>query len=285
MSNQRNYGVYGKYFRPFNDMNIETDPDFSDAMASAFAKTGNQEILQKLLRRLFSEKPGDKIWIHEDELHLLEGLIMKRTETEQVFFRRKILYGDGTDSLQLRFFEYVRRHSELQEPAGGNWRLHEFIKRMLEIAKSDPELTDAFVEIRNTEKVLYPLWSIFAAFLYKKPFWNKTDIANESFFATGFSQIAYAFARSGSADIRDSLNELLNSGRTARDRLEALVKRNGEISKRRGGLPWVREENERYVILAKGARPPETIDQDNDNANGYFIPGYLNLFLELMASA
>lgn len=279
MSNQRNYGIYGKYNRPYTDMKIDTDPDFHTTMTEAFEKTGSRNGIYRLMRRIFAEKPGEKIVIHEEELKQLAELIMTRSDTEQTFFTRKILQGDSADSLQRRFFDLMCAHPDLLALTGENWNFHGFIERILELTSADPDLNRTCIEVQCTEKVLYPLWSVFAAFLNNRPFWQGNEIDEEAFFSTGFSSVDYAFPKD---DIRNFLNSLLDRALSATERLRALVKRNREVSERRGGLPWVREDNGRYIILAKGARPPETIEQHKGNVNGYFLPGYLHLFHELV---
>lgn len=279
MSNQRNYGIYGKYIRPYTDMNIDADPDFPATMAEAFEQTGNGSGIFRLMRRMFVEKPGEKIVVHKEELQLISELIMTRSDAEHVFFTRKILQGDNADSLQRRFFDLVCAHPDLWELTGENWNFHGFIGRILELTSTDPDLNQTFTEVQCTEKVLYPLWSIFAAFLNNRPFWQENDIADDAFFSTGFSDVDYSFPKD---DVRNFLNSLLDSALSATERVRALVKRNKEVSERRGGLPWVREDNGRYIILAKGARPPEIIEQHKVNVNGYFLPGYLHLFHELV---
>lgn len=287
LSNQRSYGIYGKYHRPFTDVGIGKDPDFTSIMSAICKYTDNFDALAVLLNKLLSPK-SPTFSIPFGELELLIPLLQLPQGQEKLFFTRCILQTpESTGSInncQNILYDILRQEPTLA--TRDNLTLYPLLALLRERAE-DASFKGVLDDIEQTEKIIYPLHSMFSFFL-SRPRWTHEQLDdNESeFFTKGFSPVdTERLIGTDDNGIRCDLNKLLEPALAPSQRIAKLVERNAQVSKKRGKTPWVIAEDDIFTVLSKGATPPQIIAQ-NDNCNFYyFLPGYLNLFRQIHLTA
>jgi hypothetical protein len=95
LSNQRAYGIWGKYIRPFTDMKMTQDPDFHVVFGQK-AKS-SKELIQ--LSVSLKKKVSETAFVNLDKLAALQGLIDKPTGAERKFFIKYLLKDNFTNEL------------------------------------------------------------------------------------------------------------------------------------------------------------------------------------------
>ena len=289
LSNQRSYGVYGKYFRPFTDIGMERMPQFPGVMENVINRSADPASLRRLIKRLFEAGRMKSVSVSKEELGNLSSMLKTRSAEENDFYISALLKTRQHEpGLQNSFYDLLCVHPELL-PCNDSKNENFFtFLRTAKVASSDPDLDMVFDDVEYTEQILYPLHALFAYFLNERPTWTDADLEKDPFFQQGFNKVPLdrliLAGPTDRDDPRQSFNDWLEESISPAQRVRYLVQRNREVSERRGKLPWVREESGRFIILNKGARPPKEITQQVDSNFSYFIPSYLGLFTELKAA-
>jgi len=275
LSNQKAYGVFGKYNRPFTKIGIKFQEDFRSVMESAIAEKTDAK-LQKLVDKLLTEPT---VIVTEHDLKPIADLLKELSDKEKEFYERLLLKaldqeGMPTHKCQNELYHLVKENPELRNDS---FQLYPFIESVLNLNISR-ELEAALVEMKNTEHILYSYANLFRH-LQSRPVWPLPEINEEEIFNYFPKKQEYVFRESAVL----VLNEALDSLADDKTRVAlAAIERNQTVSKRRNNSAWIKQEKEKLVrYYADGGREISTLDVNNAYENSYFIPTYISLFNQI----
>jgi hypothetical protein len=268
LSNQRAYGIYGKYIRPFRDTGIAKDDSFHDIMDKAFDKCDSNH-LKSIIERLIHEKEAV---LNTSDLEELARLISSPTPEEKELYRNYLLNVPDRDHPQNNLY-HVLKDSNISV---SKYHLYGFIHTLDDHPETGGKLRNALKEIEHTEKVLYPLNRGFT-YMLNTPHWNKGDIERDPVLDDIQTAAEEDFLTS------DNVTQLLEIyGLDKPRKIEQIVERNRYICEKRGYRAWIEQENGGYnVLYGENGKHIDSIDYMNGHEYPYFIPTYLNLFNQI----
>lgn len=270
LSNQKTYGVFGKYNRPFTEMRIKHQEDFKSVMQSAIQEKTDTGLLLKLVDKLLTE---DIVIVTKEELKPIADLLEKLSDAEKQFYDRLILESPS-HKCQNELYHLFKNHPELRK---NTFQLYPFIDSVLELGIS-AALKASLVEIRNTENVLYSYANLFRH-LQSRPVWHSSEINTEEIFNHFPVKQDYLFENSAVVQLNEALGSL-QEGKTGI--AFAAVDRNDTVSKKRNNSAWIKQENGKLVrYYSDGGREIAKLDVNNAYENNYFIPTYISLFNQI----
>jgi hypothetical protein len=271
LTNQRVYGVYGKYIRPLRDMKITSDERFAPIMENALSKTDKSALIN-LLQPLLEGKET-RLTLNAEDLTPVAELLRTLTEDERTLYRDYILRVPTDESHpQNNLYDVVNQNQEILTI---NFQLHPIIQSLLSKPQTSDELRQALINIENTDKVLHPLNLIFTHLL-SKPRWTNNEILSEPILKELPGKVDYIF-------LDDTLTRLNNMlGMSAVDLCKEIIKRNEEVSKSRGNKAWIEDEKNTFKILyGENGRKITEINNENSYEFPYFLNNYLGLFKQI----
>ena len=268
LSNQRAYGIYGKYIRPFRDTGIARDDSFHDIMDKAFDKCDSNH-LKSIIERLIHEKEAV---LNASDLEEIARLIVSPTPEERELYRNYLLKVPDRDHPQNNLY-HVLKNSNISD---SEYHLYGFIHTLDDHPETGEKLRNALKEIEHNEKVLYPLNRGFT-YMLNTPHWNKGDIERDPVLDDIRTAAEEDFLTS------DNVTQLLEIyGLDKPRKIEQIVERNRYICEKRGYRAWIEQENGGYNILyGENGKHIDSIDYMNGHEYPYFIPTYLNLFNQI----
>jgi hypothetical protein len=270
LSNQKSYGIFGKYNRPFTEMKIKHQDDFYSVMQTAIKQTTNSQKLADLVEKIISE---DVVVVTKDDLKPIADLLGKLSGAEKQYYEKHILE-NSSHKAQNELYGLLKTHPEFRTTA---FQLYPFIKSLLHKNISE-ELKASLIEIRNTEGVLYSYANLFRH-LQSRPVWGLGDIAEESLFKYFPKKQDYVFEHSEVIELNNELQYLKNE--TSKIAIAA-VNRNEKVSMRRNNSAWIKLENNKLIrYYADGGREISKLDVFNEYENNYFLPTYISLFNQI----
>jgi len=270
LSNQRAYGIYGKYIRPLRDMGITDDQNFQVVMEATLSKTDRTEFL-KIINPLF-ELSDSRVKVNREQLIPIASMLKTLTNDERHLYREYILKVPLTVHPQNNLYEVISHNPEI---AKATFQLHQIIQSILSSEKIDESLKFALVNIDNTDRVLHPLNIVFTHLL-SKSVWLTDEISNEQLFTRLPGKINYEFHD----ETMIKLNDLL--GLQTLDLIREIIKRNEEVSRSRGNKAWIENEVKLFrVLYGENGQKITEINTDTGFAFPYFLNNYLNLFKQI----
>jgi hypothetical protein len=270
LSNQKTYGVFGKYNRPFTEMRIKYQDDFISVMESAIQTKTDSKKLLALVDMLITE---DVVIITKEELQPIADLLGQLSDGEKQFYERLILE-TSTHKCQNELYHLFKKNPELRK---NSFQLYPFIESVLKHNIS-LELKVCLVEIKNTESVLYAYANLFRH-LQSRPVWQLAEINEEEIFNYFPKKQDYVFEKSAVLILNEELASLVED----KSKIAlAAVQRNETVSKRRNNSAWIKQEKGKLVrYYADGGREISKLDVNNVYENNYFIPTYISLFNQI----
>ena len=270
LSNQKTYGVFGKYNRPFTEMRIKYQDDFISVMESAIQSKTDSKKLLAVVDKLITE---DVVIITKEELQPIADLLAELSDGEKQFYERLILE-TPTHKCQNELYHLFKKNPELRK---NSFQLYPFIEAVLEHNIS-LELKACLVEIKNTESVLYTYANLFRH-LQSRPVWQLAEINKEEIFNYFPKKQDYVFEKSAVLILNEELASLVED----KSKIAlAAVQRNETVSKRRNNSAWIKQEKGKLVrYYADGGREISKLDVNNVYENNYFIPTYISLFNQI----
>jgi hypothetical protein len=272
LSNQRAYGIWGKYNRPFTDIRIVEYPDF-DTILSQKLETLPRAAFDKFLTRL--HQPGG----FKTDVYELEFLsqLLEVTPAEKKMYVEKILKINAGNPYQNQLFEFLLSYS-ITAPLNFYNILQDF--------KASPYATDLslqhiLTDIEETERLLSPVNHIFR-YLQTKPLWTKSEIESDTFINRCKISRNYNFI--ADSEENKTKNQLVISlQKNNWNLIEDLVKRNKDVSAWRGGVAWVSISNDILEIHhGEGSNFYVEYDPIIRNDNFYFFDTYTRLHKQIV---
>lgn len=268
LSNQKSYGIYGKYNRPFNEMRIKEQEDFTQVMENALKTKVDYSVLLKKVELLMQN--GETTFSKEDLLIFAE-LLKTITPKEQEFYKKHILQSN-TEHLQYELFNLFQNNKELIE---GKFDLFGFLNA-IQSQQISEDLKSKLELIKQAEHILCPFTYLFKT-LQSNSIWIASHVMSEPIFTSFPKKLNYVFNQ----PVLDELNGCLDDDYY--NIAQVAINRNKQVSERRNNAPWIKEENKKFVVCySDGANRITTFDKEVAFENNYFLPTYISMFKQIM---
>jgi hypothetical protein len=266
LSNQRAYGIYGKYIRPTRDMRLATTENFNNIMDQSLEKTDKPAIL-KIIENLMENNESK---FSKEELKPLAELLKNLTSEEKEFYRNHILKTSEPNHPQNNLYELIKKNNHI---AKWEFNLHETIHCIQNLEGISDELKAALENIIQTDKVLFPLNRCFLHLLSQTQ-WTEQQIKDDAFINNLPKPVDYTFPD----PIMQKMNAILSFDSIAK--VDSLIERNKSVKK--GGRPWIIKEKNLYkVIFGENGQKQKEIDYAKEYEFSYFISTWLNLYKQI----
>lgn len=271
LSNQKSYGIYGKYNRPYTEMKIKEHIDFRGVMETSLKNKVDYNILKQYIKRLFLEGVSE---FTKQELQIFSDCVKTISAEERKFYKELILETEK-NHVQNDIFNLLESDPEILKMEGFN--LYSFIDTLN--TKTDSEgLKTNLQKIRNAEQVLAPYSYLFRT-LQSEPTWTFDSIENAPIFNWFPNSLDYTFNHT----VLDDFNECFKE--EYYNMALAVIERNKAISDNRKNAPWIKKEGDTLIICyADGARTITKFDYNVSFENNYFLPTYISLYKQIMLS-
>lgn len=270
LSNQKSYGIYGKYNRPFTEMQIKEQKNFSEVMENSLKEKIDFESLRQKVNFLLEK---GAVTMTKSDLEIFADILKTLATPERIFYQKHILEANE-QHVQNELFQLFVKQPNL---VSADFNLYGFIETLLKEDISE-QLQQYLIKIKNTEKVLVPY-----ALLFKKvqsaSVWPKNEIENISIFDSFPKSISYSFDDT----LIEELSEIFTAHPDKYKIVEKAIGRNKEVSDRRGNAAWMKLENEKVIVSYQdGAKDIQGFESEKNYENNYFIPSYISLFKQIM---
>lgn len=268
LSNQRNYGIYGKYIRPYRDMRIDEDDRFYEIIEDSLKKSKPQKVMEIVNRIMFKEETQ----INKDELIYFADLLSSLTQAEKELYRKHILRYEKPAHPQNTLYEILQNNRQIAE---SEFHLHAFIQSVKNQSNATNDLEKALDNIAATDRVLFPLNRSFTHLLSQST-WSSKQIRDDEFFDSLPSSVNSDFQD----EIMRELNGILNTNDL--EKVERIINRNKDVSSQRGSKEWIIKEKDMYkVIYGETGQKQREIDFETQYEYLYFLNTYLNLYRQI----
>ena len=262
LSNQKAYGIWGKYNRPFTDIKITEEPGFYDIFE---AKIGKNSDAYKMIARLFKKPIGQTSYFSKTDLEHLYPLIEKPEGAEKELFITTLL----KDTCENALYKEITN-----KPIFAEMYLYQFVDELSASTKNE-QLKTFLGQIKRTELVLSPLNRLFRH-LQTKSRWTDQEIENNII----FSETRTTTHTEDLATNIQELNLLLSQSNIGLVR--GLVNKNEQVTANRKSAPWLKINQDGIdVNHYEGARPLTDYDPAEHHDNSYFIATYQSIYKQL----
>ena len=269
LSNQKSYGIYGKYNRPYTEMRIKEHIDFKEVMETSLKGKVNYSLLEQYVNRLYSENVSE---FTKHELQIFSDCVKTITKEERTFYKKLILETEE-GHIQNDIFNLFESDPEFVKMESFN--LYNFIDAIN--AKTNSEgLKTNLLKIRNAEQVLAPYSYLFRT-LQSEPTLTFDSIENAPIFKWFPERLDYIFNHT----VLDDFNKCYKENYY--NMALAVINRNKAISDSRKNAAWIKQEGNTVIICyADGARIIREFDYNTSFENNYFLPTYISLYKQIM---
>ena len=263
LSNQKAYGIWGKYIRPFKDMKIINTPEFERIYRG---KIQSQDDFIRQIMLLKKKSEADTSYVQTEKLKGFCALIDKPGKEEKKLFIDKLLQ-DTCDNELIRLFTV--------NPALRQTSNFYVLLDQLSAFSGNSNFISTLKYIKNTEKVLSPLNHVFR-YLQTKSYWKFEELENdESIKAWRNTPVTDGFNETSK-----TLAALLQRSNT--DLVKGLILRNEEVSARRNSAPWIRLTSSGIEMNhSEGAFFSKDYYPELQNDNWYFLSSFLSIYKQL----
>lgn len=269
LSNQRAYGIWGKYNRPFQDIAFVKRPEFEAIFKEKIDSLPESILAMKIVNKVIS---NNRSVLGIEDIECLKPLL-NFTTREQRFYYETILKINAPNPYQNEVLNFVSNNK-----LPPKLDLYPFLKSFsASLGDDQAALKNILEEIEFTEKILCPLNCIFR-YLQTKPIWEKDEILNDNYITESKLQEDYIFhGGDEECKIKNDLSRTL-----AKDNwnlVTDLAIRNKEVTDWREGAAWLTMRNDLVEVHhAEGGFHAPGYDPQKDFDNGYFIDTYVNLY-------
>ena len=270
LSNQKAYGVYGKYNRPFTEMGIKESQDFSEVIGAGLSSKVNLELLRQKVESFLSK---DEVRITKEELEIFSKALSSLSKVEKEFYMNSILKVNGADHVQNELFDLIKAYPQMAIVEQFN--LYDFIETV-KLKDISADLATYLEEIKVSEKVLTPYTYLFKT-IQSSPTWTEESLVTKPIFKSLPTSTNHQFRNEVVKELNDRLND------SAFEKAVAVTERNIAVCKVRNNAPWVKKEGQKLTVsYFDGGRDIGEFDCNIEYQNTYFIPAYLSLYNQIM---
>ena len=270
LSNQRTYGIYGKYIRPLRDMGIVNDSEFHSTMQKALSKSDEHAIRSLSIRLM--DNDNSRVVVNKEDLIPFANLLKTVIPEEKTIYQDYILKTNDLEHPQNNLFEVVSSNPDFSK---ADFNLHHLISTILSAQQTNDDLKRALINIDNTDKVLHPLNVIFTNLL-SRSYWTYQEVESDELFNQLPRSVPFDFQ---DEQLRE-INQFLELSTI--DLIRAVVKRNSDICKARGNSAWIEEDKQGFrVLYGENGKRITNVDNELQYEFPYFLNNYLNLYRQI----
>jgi hypothetical protein len=272
LSNQRAYGIWGKYIRPYLEIGFQKDPLSRQVYESKLEPLRAEPELERILTKVLS---NERFFIDKDTLTVLFPLF-DLTEAERGYLRDKLVRVDSADAFQNRLYDYVD-----SKPLPTEFMLYPFLEDFSRFLKPEEQhLRMILEEHAHTERILSPVNTVFR-YLQTKPMWTRQEIEADDYISNCNTPVSFNFPTSEHhAQLLNELSTLL--GTSNWNLVNGLVRRNSTVTDWRGGAAWITVTHDLLEVRhSEGALKKQKFNPETDHENPYFIPTFISLYQQL----
>ena len=274
LSNQRAYGIWGKYARPFNDIGFVKKENFRDVFDSKINSIVEKEQIFKIVNKVLK---NNQCIFNVTELAVCKQLLII-TKKEVEFYTTNILMVNSSNPYQNILFDFVSKNKLPKE-----FNLYDFINAFSKSLSADNLiLKNILKETIITEQLISPINQIFR-YIQTKPIWNKSEILKDTYINQCKHAVNYLFTDDSEQNkIKNQFIQTLQKDNW--NLMIDLIEKNKEVTDWRGGSPWMTiQKNIVEVHHADGGFVNPDYDPNSYYTNGYFIDTYLSLYRQINA--
>ena len=272
LSNQRAYGIWGKYARPFNDIGFVKKENFRDVFYNKINAIVEKEQIIKIVNKVLKNNQSN---FNVSELSVFKQLL-SITKKEVEFYTTNILMVNSSNPYQNVLFDFVSKNKLPKE-----FNLYEFVNAFSKSLSADNLiLKNILKETIITEQLISPINQIFR-YIQTKPIWNKSEILKDTYINQCKHAVNYLFTDDSEQNkIKNQLIQTLQKDNW--NLMIDLIEKNKEVTDWRGGSPWMTiQKNLIEVHHAEGGFMNPGYDPNYYYTNGYFIDIYLSLYRQI----
>lgn len=263
LASQITYGIWGKYNRPFNAMELREKYVLPDLSAD------EKHILNTCKKDTFELTEEMIKTCHFIHLNTVD----KSFFTQNLLKLPLIAENRQACKHQNELFEIISRNEALIKEKD----FFSLINKMQQEASDD--LKKALETIKQTEKVITPLNRIFKH-IQTKNIWtsNQQDDVLDTYIEQ-LTPIDYPFKNESTIELQNILN-IKDTWKI----IEGLTAVNAKVSNNRNKSPWISREKEDFVLNEKnGAIRIDYWEKRPNNDFYYFLNTYINLYNQIEA--
>ena len=262
LSNQKAYGIWGKYNSPFSEMRLTEMPEYSNVY---IFKVLNNGAFLRQATLLSKKRDAQPAYIESDKMDEWSEFLQKPSGIEKKLFIDKLL--DDTCGKELLI--QIDNNPDFRDLS-----FYELIQALTN-ASSNSNFKAILGYISNTEKVICPLNRIFR-YLQTKSYWKNEEIETDPYIKNWRS----TFESKSFDETTRSLATLLTLSNY--ELVLGLVKRNEEVAARRNSAAWMQfTERGLEVNHFEGAFFREEYDPETQNDFNYFFSTFISLHKQL----
>ena len=276
LSNQKAYGVYGKYNRPYTEMKIRKQDDFIEVMTDAVDRCSQKERIYSIVQRILGDlRARDEIRtkITPEDLDAVAELFQNLAPMERKFYDRLILQGDEEHN-QNELYRLLEQKEELLT-TDGPFELYNVLQTFISDGLTSETLRQQLEEIHHAEKLLYIYINLFRH-IQSRPIWSNAEIQAE--------EAVLSIPKVASYNYKDEvLQRVSNTLTTDRDHtVHDVVDRNKEICKKRNNAAWLELDGDKIRRhYQEGGRELKEWNVEEYFENDYFIAAYFRLYKQI----
>jgi hypothetical protein len=184
LSNQRSYGIWGKYNRPFQDIKFTSKNFFSEVYNEKINSLNDVDSIRKIITQTICNNQSR---FNITEIECMKSLL-KFTKKEKAFYRDVILNVEAANPYQNQLFQFISNNTLPVE-----FDLYHFLDSFSRSLGNDQMILKSILkDIDCTEKVLCPLNRIFR-YLQRKPIWEKKELLADGHISVCKNPLNYIF--------------------------------------------------------------------------------------------
>ena len=241
-------------------------------MEQAMTKKTNLVSLEGIIHELMQDKA---VTFSKSELKPLAALTGTVSQEEREFFRKYLLHvHDESQHPQNNLYNLLKQNNGLAKAQAKEFHLHDVINVLITSQGITEELRHALINIRNTDRVIYPVNSWFNRLL-SRPFWSETDLLQDEILTLTLKPVAYTFQEQELNDMNGWLDL------PVLEKVEKIVGRNKAVQEKRGNHAWIVREKGYRIVYGETESRINTIDPEKEFAFPYFLNAYLSMFWQI----
>jgi len=271
LSNQRAYGIWGKYNRPFQEIGISKDSHFSEVFQRKIDSIPEKNELLKIVKKI---RDNEKAELSISVLDVLKPLLIVTNEEKQ-FFSRLILEVTIPNPFQNQLLAYIKKTALPNE-----FNLYKFLEGFDSSLEPNSQIRKIVADIRATERILSPLNRILR-YLQTKPHWTKQSIEEDKYISKCKVGVKYNFTEETDENkVKNAFIETMFKDNW--NLVTDLVSRNSLVTDLRGGSAWLTINKDLVEIHhSEGGFIHNDYNPEIHYDNGYFIDTYLHLYRQI----
>ena len=264
LTNQRSYGIWGKYSTPFKGAQLQHADGFETLFGGKLERLLQNDTAKKLLHTL---KKQEGAQVRAEDLNALDELLQLEAEEAQ-FFRKYLLQHSKEEHFQNRLYEFCEQGQIPNNLFGLLGALQQH---------AAPDFKSALEDIYQTETVLCPINRAFRT-VQSRAMWAMADVEANDYFTSCFTPVSTEGLAGEYANKKAQFASWLSL--PAKGALEAMLAENDAVAQRRGGSPWMSLRGNLLEVhhMEGNARYKDDYQQGVDSDNPYFLGTYTSLF-------